>query len=100
MSLIMGNKRSAIRTRTLLKGVAIFNNRQSTADCLVRNMSASGARLRLWNAELLPEHFDLIVPHKAVTYRARIAWRGDGEIGVVFETAQAETADPLPRVIP
>jgi hypothetical protein len=81
-------KRSAPRLRSFLKGKAIFNNRQSTLDCLVRDISATGARLEVSNAVLLPEVFDLHVPQKDTTYRVRISWRAEGEIGVEFEHAQ------------
>jgi hypothetical protein len=82
-------KRSAPRTRAFLKGKAIFNNRQSTLDCLVRDISATGARLEVSNAVLLPESFDLYVAQKDTTLRARISWRRDGEIGVEFEQPHA-----------
>jgi hypothetical protein len=87
-------KRSAPRTRSFLKGKAIFNNRQSTLDCLVRDISASGARLEVSNAVLLPDSFDLYVAQKDSTSRARITWRRDGEIGVEFEHPQAAAAPP------
>jgi hypothetical protein len=83
-------KRSAPRLRSFLKGKAIFNNRQSTLDCLVRDISATGARLEVSNAVLLPEVFDLHVPQKDTTYRVRISWRAEGEIGVEFEHPQAQ----------
>src|SRR4051794_29867570 len=82
-------KRSAPRTRSFLKGKAIFNNRQSTLDCLIRDISSTGARLEVSNAVLLPDAFDLYVAQKDATMRARITWRRDGEIGVEFEHAAA-----------
>jgi hypothetical protein len=84
------DKRATPRMRSFLKGKAIFNNRQSTLDCLVRDISATGARLEVSNAVLLPELFDLYVPQKDTTYRVRITWRAEGEIGVEFEHARAE----------
>jgi hypothetical protein len=87
-------KRSAPRTRAFLKGKAIFNNRQSTLDCLVRDISATGARLEVSNAVLLPDAFDLYVAQKDATLRARITWRRDGEIGVEFEQPHAPAAPP------
>lgn len=85
----MTEKRSAPRLRSFLKGKAIFNNRQSTLDCLVRDISATGSRLEVSNAVLLPDVFDLYVPQKETTYRARITWRAEGEIGVEFEQPHA-----------
>jgi hypothetical protein len=82
--------RAAPRMRSFRKGKAIFNNRQSTLDCLVRDISSTGARLEVSNAVLLPELFDLYVAQKDVTYRVRITWRAEGEIGVEFEHAHAQ----------
>lgn len=94
----MTEKRSAPRLRSFLKGKAIFNNRQSTLDCLVRDISATGARLEVSNAVLLPELFDLYVPQKDTTYRVRITWRAEGEIGVEFDHVPAQVqAAPAPR---
>ena len=90
----MSEKRSAPRTRSFLKGKAIFNNRQSTLDCLIRDISATGARLEVSNAVLLPDSFDLYVPQKEMTQRARITWRASGEIGVEFDHPQA-LAQPM-----
>lgn len=87
-------KRSAPRLRSFLKGKAIFNNRQSTLDCLVRDISPAGARLEVSNAVLLPDTFDLYVPQKETTFRVRISWRAEGELGVEFEHAPGQTSHP------
>ena len=91
------DKRATPRMRSFLKGKAIFNNRQSTLDCLVRDISATGARLEVSNAVLLPELFDLYVPQKDTTYRVRITWRAAGEIGVEFEHPQTAQATPVSK---
>jgi hypothetical protein len=64
-----------------------FNNGQSTLDCLIRNLSDSGAKLVVSTAVSLPECFDLFISNKSVTRRVRIAWRRGEEIGVCFEDA-------------
>jgi hypothetical protein len=90
----MTDKRSAPRNRTFLNAKAIFNNRQSTLDCVVRDMSSTGARLELSEAIVLPDCFDLYVLRRDATYRARITWRHGGEIGVAFENANAPAQSP------
>ena len=81
------NQRAAPRMRTLIAAKISFNNGQSVLDCLIRNLSDTGAKLIVSAAVTLPECFDLIVPQKSLTRRARIAWRRGEEIGVRFEDA-------------
>ena len=53
------NRRDHYR-RTVIKGARIvFNDRGSTLDCRVRDLSAEGARLDFSTQQLLPHQFDL-----------------------------------------
>ena len=74
--------RNTERSRSMLGAHIIFNNRNSTLDCQVRNISATGARLVLSEAVALPEEFELFVPQKGKTYRARLRWRNAEGAGV------------------
>ena len=68
-------QRAAPRMRTLIAAKIGFNNGQSALDCLIRNLSDTGAKLIVSAAVTLPECFDLIVAPKSLTRRVRIAWR-------------------------
>lgn len=83
-------KRPATRIRTIMNGRIIFNNRSATLDCLVRNLSETGAKLEVSGAVTVPERFELDIPRKGVRRRARMVWRREGEMGVAFEDAAAE----------
>ena len=80
----MTERRKTIRNRTFLGGVVAFNKGRSAIDCLVRNFSADGAKVVFADAALLPDAFDLEVPRKERTFRARMVWRRENEIGVAF----------------
>lgn len=88
----MSERRGVGRVRTFLRGRISYNNGSSTMDCLVRDLSAGGARIALDGAMTLPEVFDLIIPQKGVTRRCRLCWRREDEIGVGFldEVSQRE----------
>lgn len=88
------NRRTSPRTRTFLKGRAIFNNRMSTMDCVVRNVSSTGAKLQLAESVTLPEQFELDIPQKGETVRVRLRWRRGDEVGVSFATPMAEPMPP------
>ncbi len=84
--------RHALRQRVFLKGQIRFNNGASTMDCVVRDFSASGARIALSETVTLPEVFDLYISQKDRTYRASLRWRREDGVGVTFEEEEARPA--------
>ena len=93
----MPERRRTIRNRSYLGGVIAFNKRRSTMDCLVRNVSAEGAKVAFTGTAVLPDAFDLEVPQKERTFRARLVWRRENEAGIAFVGPGAEaSAAPIP----
>lgn len=76
--------RAAPRLRSLLKGQVIFNNKQSSVDCVVRDISATGARLAISHHHVLPDRFELYVPLKEKIFPVQVRWRADEDLGVMF----------------
>ena len=81
------DQRIAPRLKALFAARIAFNNGQSTLDCLIRNLSDTGAKLVVSAAVAVPDRFDLFIPQKGVTRRVQIAWRTGEEIGVRFADA-------------
>lgn len=52
--------------------------------CIVRDISATGARLSVDNPESFPAAFVLQVPMLSLVRRATVRWRGERELGVSF----------------
>jgi hypothetical protein len=98
----MSDKRKEARQRTFLKGRIIFNNGASSMDCLVRDLSSTGARLALTETATLPDTFDLFIPQKDRTYKANLRWRRTDGIGIAFvdETAAVAAPAPVPQAEP
>jgi hypothetical protein len=90
----MSERRKASRTKSFLRGRILFNNRQSGADCLVRDFSEHGARLIYSGTTGIPDTIELHVPQKDQTLRAQVQWRRGDEVGVTF--AQVAEAKPQP----
>ena len=67
-------RRRSVRNRTLIGGKVIFNQRQSTLDCTVRNLSEDGALLVFPNSVVLPELFELYFPLKRESRMVRSRW--------------------------
>jgi DNA integrity scanning protein DisA with diadenylate cyclase activity len=80
----MGERRKTARSRALLGGVIAFNQRMSSMDCQVRNISPAGAKVTFTNTAVVPDKFDLTLAHKERSFRARMAWRSIDEAGVEF----------------
>lgn len=87
--------RASDRTRTFLKAVIEFNNGASKLDCVVKNISRSGARIDITDAVALPNEFNLHIPHRGETYRSQMMWREKGATGVRFLASDAPTEEAL-----
>jgi hypothetical protein len=83
----MTERRVAPRQRSFLHGRIIFNNRRSSVDCLIRDISDRGAKLKFSEAVAIPEVIELFIPSKDETYKARVQWRSGDEAGVEFDAA-------------
>src|ERR1700694_1817389 len=75
----------ATRHRTFLKGTLYYDNRRASIDCVIRDMSDSGARLTFDHPATVPDNVELFILHKQQTVRARVQRRGPNEIGIAFE---------------
>jgi len=93
----MPNERKRERVRAILGAHIVFNNRNSTIDCQIRNISRTGAKLSLSNSVTLPEEFDIEVPQKGKTYRARLCWRDAASAGIEFILDATEAAEAEDR---
>lgn len=97
---MMAEVRRDERVRAFLRARIIFNNQNTTIECTIKNISASGAKIVLSEALTIPTEFDLEVPQKGRTYRARMMWRDAGAIGVHFVEAGADPSDAEdPRIV-
>jgi hypothetical protein len=88
MSATSDERRTLLRQRSFLQGRLYFNNRRSSLDCLVRDISSQGAKLKVSDSIAIPEFVELHIPNKDETYRAKVQWRTGFEIGVTFENDQ------------
>ncbi|MFY9291757.1 MAG: PilZ domain-containing protein [Methylorubrum rhodinum] len=93
-------QRQDIRKRTFLKGRILFNKGASSMDCLIRDLSETGARLELSETSTLPEVFDLYIPQKDETFRCTLRWRRDGGVGIAFADHHAKPAAAEPAPLP
>lgn len=83
----MEERRRTLRRRTLLSGKIEFLDR-STFECVIRNLSETGAKVRCDQQIVLPDVFDLVIEKMDERRSVRAVWRGQDEIGLKFMTAE------------
>ena len=95
-------RRRLPRLKSLLRGRIYFNNRNSSLECLVRDISAQGARLAFAEDAIIPEIIELYVPSKDQMFRAHVVWQHGSEAGIAFAIVESEAtpfeADLVERV--
>lgn len=91
----MAEKRGDHRNRVYLGGRITFQH--GTADCVVRNLSQSGAKISLADSRDIPGQFELTVSKTRRTERAEVSWRSPTEIGVRFLPRSRANVVPFRR---
>lgn len=76
--------RESARGRVLLRGELVWGHGAFTADCVIRDLSSTGARVRLGAAQPVPSRVYLIDARAPVAYEALIAWKNMPDLGLKF----------------
>jgi len=95
MAATSDERRNRVRQRSFLQGRLYFNHRRSSLDCLVRDISGEGARLKVSDSVAIPEVVELHIPNKDETYHAKVQWRTGYELGVTFDRDEGS-----PSIVP
>lgn len=80
----MEERRASARRRVLKGAHIVFNGGRSTITCTVRNLSTTGALLRVESVVGVPPDFVLSLDG-GTQYRCKVVRRSGGEIGVEFD---------------
>jgi hypothetical protein len=76
-------RRAIPRKPVLMSGAIAFAG--SAINCLIRNISISGAALDVPNPDNIPECFDLVFKADGTHIPCHVVWRQDERIGVAFD---------------
>jgi PilZ domain len=80
-----GNERRGSPRRRVLKGAIIaYGDRKITLPCTVRNLSASGARVRIEAAVSAPDNFILFIEMDGIEVDCEVVNRSGKDLGVKF----------------
>ncbi len=80
----MKERRRHVRQRTCKAGKLVARNGSPLFDCVIRDLSAGGARLSFPHPFLLPLDMDLVIVSDRVRRAVRPVWRRGAELGVSF----------------
>ena len=88
--------RRSVRVRTFFGGRIVFHDGAYIYDCIVRDLSESGARVEIPEARMIPRRFYFLVSKEEVAYDCELVWRTRMMAGIRFrETIQLATCqDP------
>ena len=78
----MNEKRTAPRRRNLKIAHIVISEKAPKLECVIRNISESGALLQVSTTFGIPTTFDLILGD--VTRPCRTVWRSETTIGIAF----------------
>ncbi|MBX3570214.1 MAG: PilZ domain-containing protein [Rhizobiaceae bacterium] len=82
---VFADRRTGDRRRVLKGGRLSFNNGFGAFECVVRNLSARGARLSFGDTSAVPNAFDLLITGEDKARSATVRWREMTAIGVAFD---------------
>ena len=77
------DKRRTPRLRTF-KGGSIMYGVMASIDCIIRNMTETGAALEVNNPSGIPDEFTLLIKPEFVKRNCRVIWRSATRVGVEF----------------
>jgi hypothetical protein len=78
----MSERRRSSRLKSFLGGSVSYANGRSQQECLIRNLSSRGAKLVFDHAVTLPVEFDLLIHKQQRSFRAKVMWHREQEVGV------------------
>jgi hypothetical protein len=85
----MLDRRRSVRDTVILGSVASINDRGSTMDCVVRNISEDGLCVEFEETAKLPDEMRVTITRKDCSFFGRMRWRRAGRVGFEFRTTTA-----------
>lgn len=83
----MLDRRTNPRERVIYGGVIATGTKDSKVDCVVRNLSGSGANIELVSSEKMPDRFSIAIPKTGRSFLAKIVWWRANRAGLEFQTS-------------
>jgi hypothetical protein len=76
--------RRSMRVRTFLHARIRYGDGAISTECTVNQLSEVGARINIASSVALPDVFEIAVPQRGISRRAKLIWRKDDQVAVDF----------------
>ncbi len=91
--------RESPRRRVIKQAKVVYGNFLFVLECYVRDLSPTGARIKIRDTSEVPDECHLFIPSEYLIYKCVVRWKKDGEIGLEFEGAPRNVlTDDDPRL--
>jgi PilZ domain len=87
--------------RVVLQARASYGDGAISTQCTVNELSDASARISIASSFSLPETFDISIPQRGISCRAKLIWRRGDQAGIEFleaDPALSVTSDPVARI--
>ncbi len=74
-----------IAPRVRVNKAAKIDHGGDKIDCIIRDLSATGAALEISNIVRVPDNFTLIMPEERLRLPCHVVWRREFRIGIAFD---------------
>lgn len=81
--------RSSRRTRSLRTGKVVFGSFQYSRDCVIRDVSEGGVRIKIDDPDSIPGEFWLLDIKRFSAFRAQVKWRKGNELGLALDAERS-----------
>jgi hypothetical protein len=81
--------------RVVLQARASYSDGAISTQCTVNELSDVGARINIATSFSLPETFDISIPQRNLTRRARLLWRTGNQAGLEFIESDGAALSPF-----
>jgi hypothetical protein len=96
---VADDARIAPRRRMLKAAKIAYNDRHVTINCMVRDISATGAKLRVEGSVTAPDTFELLIPLDGLEANCQVVWRSGTDVGVKFLGAPRTVAAKRAQIV-
>ena len=92
---MVSERRLAKRWHTVLAARITPSSRSKSIECIVRDLSDTGARVYFADTSEMPPEFELEIPSRGLKVRSRLMWNRGANHGVMFLEEVKVWTDPI-----
>ncbi len=91
-------QRADPRQRVLFSGKIVYGGGSFTADCVIRNVTKTGAKIVPAGGVVVPDDFQLLEIRTGWAHECVVKWRRRNEVGVTFKQSHALNGEVPPHL--